>query len=107
VRHGDTVARMGGDEFVVVLDMIAHVREADAVAKHIGLALAKAVTLQRHRAHVTASIGIAFFPENGGDVDTLLKSADYAMYLAKRDGGNRFVVCPLGQPVPGTILDRH
>jgi diguanylate cyclase (GGDEF)-like protein/PAS domain S-box-containing protein len=107
VRQGDTVARMGGDEFVVVLDMVAQVREIDAVAKHIGAALAKAITVQRHRAHVTTSIGIAFFPGNGADADTLLKSADYAMYLAKRDGGNRYVVCPVGQPLPGAIIDRH
>jgi len=105
-RHGDTVARMGGDEFVVVLDMVAQLREADAVARHIGLALAKAITVQRRRVHVTASIGIAFFPDNGADADTLLKSADYAMYLAKRDGGNRYVICPAGEPVPGTILKR-
>jgi diguanylate cyclase (GGDEF)-like protein len=96
VRHGDTVARMGGDEFVVVLDMVGHVREAEAVARHIGDALAKAVSLQRHRVTVTASIGVAFFPQNGADVETLLKAADYAMYMAKRDGGNRAVMCPAG-----------
>jgi diguanylate cyclase (GGDEF)-like protein/PAS domain S-box-containing protein len=106
VRHGDTVARIGGDEFVVVLDMVAQMREADAVARHIGAALAKAVTAQRHRVNVTASIGIAFFPDNGGDAETLLKAADFAMYLAKRDGGNRYVVCPAGQPSPGMVLDR-
>jgi diguanylate cyclase (GGDEF)-like protein/PAS domain S-box-containing protein len=107
VRHGDTVARMGGDEFVVVLDMVAQMREADAVARHIGAALAKAVTAQHHRVNVTASIGIAFFPENGGDVDTLLKAADYAMYLAKREGGNRCVVCPAGALHPGLVLEKR
>ena len=105
VRHGDTVARMGGDEFVVVLDMVAQMREADAVARHIVAALAKAVTVQRHRASVTASIGVAFFPDNGLDVESLLKAADYGMYLAKRDGGNRCVVCPAGEPQPGMVLD--
>jgi diguanylate cyclase (GGDEF)-like protein/PAS domain S-box-containing protein len=107
VRQGDTVARMGGDEFIVVVDMVAHMREADAVARHIGNALAKAITIQRHRIRVTTSIGIAFFPDNGVDADTLLKSADYAMYLAKRDGGNRYVICPAGQPLPGANLERH
>ena len=107
VRHGDTVARMGGDEFIVVLDMVAQMREADAVARHIGAALAKAITVQRHRVSVTVSIGIAAFPDNAGDVDALIKAADYAMYLAKRDGGNRHVFCPAGEPHSGLVLDKR
>jgi diguanylate cyclase (GGDEF)-like protein/PAS domain S-box-containing protein len=99
VRQADTVARVGGDEFAVVLDVVAHGREAGAVARQIGAALARAVTIQRQRVSATVSIGIAFFPENGMDADSILKAADYAMYMAKRDGGNRCVMCPPGKPL--------
>jgi diguanylate cyclase (GGDEF)-like protein/PAS domain S-box-containing protein len=94
VRQGDTVTRMGGDEFVIVLDTIHQAGDADAVAGYIQRALAEAFTLDRHHVKVTASIGISFYPGNGEDADTLLKAADRAMYLAKREGGNRHLTCP-------------
>jgi hypothetical protein len=56
---------------------------------------------------VTLSIGISFYPENGGDADTLLKAADYAMYLAKREGGNRHLTCLPGMPRSGEVLERE
>jgi diguanylate cyclase (GGDEF)-like protein/PAS domain S-box-containing protein len=105
VRNGDTVARMGGDEFVVVLDLVAHMREVDAVARHIAAALTKTMTVQGHRVAITVSIGVAVFPNDGLDVDPLIKAADYAMYLAKRDGGNRHVFCPAGEPQSGLVLE--
>jgi diguanylate cyclase (GGDEF)-like protein/PAS domain S-box-containing protein len=106
VRQADTVARMGGDEFVVVLDTVTKETEADAVARHVADALAKAFTVQGHKVKITVSIGVSFFPDNGGDAEALLKSADYAMYLAKHEGGNRHMVCPPGQPLPGMVLER-
>jgi diguanylate cyclase (GGDEF)-like protein len=107
VRQGDTVARVGGDEFVIVLDMVNYMRIAGTVAQHVSAALSKPMTIQRHRIAITASIGISLYPDNGGDADTLFKSADYAMYLAKREGGNRHVMCPVGEPLPGMVLARR
>jgi diguanylate cyclase (GGDEF)-like protein/PAS domain S-box-containing protein len=83
LRQSDTVARIGGDEFVIILETVHQVREVDAVALVVKRALARSFTVARHRVNVTVSIGISFYPENGGDADTLLRAADYAMYLAK------------------------
>jgi diguanylate cyclase (GGDEF)-like protein len=104
VRQSDTVTRMGGDEFVIVLETIHQAGDADAVAGYIQRAFAKAFTLERHHVKVTASIGISFYPGNGEDADTLLKAADRAMYLAKREGGNRHLTClPEACPTLETI----
>ncbi|MCF6354147.1 MAG: EAL domain-containing protein [Candidatus Polarisedimenticolaceae bacterium] len=87
---GHQAARFGGDEFTVVL-AIAH--EADDVAKvaqRIKNALALPVLLGEQEVFVTASIGIALYPDDGETVDTLLKNADAAMYEAKRAGKNRY-----------------
>ena len=100
VRQSDTVARLGGDEFVIILDPAQQIR-ADAVALKVLHLLSRPYTLERHRIEVTVSIGISFYPENGVDTDTLLRAADYAMYLAKREGGNRHVACLPGLIQPG------
>jgi diguanylate cyclase (GGDEF)-like protein/PAS domain S-box-containing protein len=105
VRSSDTVARIGGDEFVIILETVHEVREADAVGRNVQRALAKSFTLDKKRMSVTASIGISFFPENGTDPDTLLRAADYAMYLAKREGGNRHITCLPGAPNHGDALE--
>jgi diguanylate cyclase (GGDEF)-like protein/PAS domain S-box-containing protein len=103
VRQNDTVARIGGDEFVIMVETVHQIRDAETIALKIERALAIPFTLQKHRVKVTLSIGISFYPENGGDTDTLLRAADYAMYLAKREGGNHHVTCPPGalNPVGG------
>jgi diguanylate cyclase (GGDEF)-like protein/PAS domain S-box-containing protein len=106
LRQSDTVARIGGDEFVIILETVREIRAADAVGLKVQRALAKSFILQRHRVKATVSIGISFYPENGGDVDTLLRAADYAMYLAKRDGGNRHVTCLPREPHPGEALEK-
>jgi diguanylate cyclase (GGDEF)-like protein/PAS domain S-box-containing protein len=103
VRQSDTVARMGGDEFVIVLEAIHQISDADVVGVKIQRALAKSFVLQRRRVKITASIGISFYPENGADLDTLLRAADYAMYLAKRQGGNRHLTCLPGAPDSGHV----
>jgi diguanylate cyclase (GGDEF)-like protein/PAS domain S-box-containing protein len=107
VRQSDTVARIGGDEFVVILETVHQIGEAGTVANNVRRALAGPITIGEHRMNVTVSIGISFFPENGNDADTLLRAADYAMYLAKREGGNRHLTCLPGLPRPGEVLEKR
>ena len=93
VRQSDTVARIGGDEFVILLEAVDEVGEAEAVALKVKSILARSLTVARQRVSVTVSSGISFYPQDGADPDALLRAADYAMYLAKRDGGNRHLIC--------------
>jgi diguanylate cyclase (GGDEF)-like protein/PAS domain S-box-containing protein len=88
VRKSDTVARIGGDEFVLILENVHRTVEADEIASKLQRSLARPFTLESKRLKVTASIGISFYPDHGQDAETLLRAADYAMYLAKRRGGN-------------------
>ena len=90
VRHEDTVARLGGDEFAVTLETIEHERNAARVAGKIIRALAEPFKLMGHNTFITASIGIAIYPEDGVDVTSLVKNADAAMYVAKEDGRNGY-----------------
>jgi diguanylate cyclase (GGDEF)-like protein/PAS domain S-box-containing protein len=83
VRGGDTVGRVSGDEFGVVLTELAQADDAALVAQKILEALALPFDLGGNEAYVTASIGISVFPSDGGDAETLLKNADMAMYRAK------------------------
>lgn len=98
VRASDTVARIGGDEFVVIIDALAEGDHATLVANKIRRKVAKPLTLKRHRVSVTVSIGIGLYPDNGKDADVLLGAADYAMYLAKAQGKNRVLTCPVELP---------
>lgn len=90
VRETDTVARLGGDEFGIVLHSVVHQRDAGRVAGKILQALRAPVELQGHRLFVTASIGIAIYPNDGDTVDELLVEADVAMYQAKDTGKNNY-----------------
>lgn len=90
VRKVDIVARLGGDEFAVVLDEMNNQKDARVVAEKILAALAEPHQLAEESRKVGTSIGIAFYPENGPDADALLKAADEAMYVAKREGRNDF-----------------
>jgi diguanylate cyclase (GGDEF)-like protein len=83
VRGGDTVGRVSGDEFGVVLTDLAHADDAAIVAQKILDRLARPFDLGGNEAYVTASIGISVFPADGDDAETLLKNADMAMYRAK------------------------
>jgi diguanylate cyclase (GGDEF)-like protein/PAS domain S-box-containing protein len=86
VRAPDTVSRQGGDEFVMLLQDLQRPEDAAATARRVLQTLAE-IFLADHRAlHVTASIGISVFPEDGLDAETLIKNADSAMYLAKKNG---------------------
>jgi diguanylate cyclase (GGDEF)-like protein/PAS domain S-box-containing protein len=86
VRASDTVSRQGGDEFVVLLSEVAHARDATVCADKILEVLRSPHKIDQHEVHVTASIGIVTYPEDGTDVDTLMKHADFAMYHAKENG---------------------
>lgn len=92
VRDADTVARMGGDEFTVILSTIASADDAKTVAKKIIESLSMPFEIEHHKAKIGASIGISVFPEHGRNIDTLLKNADDAMYAAKKAGKNDFRV---------------
>ena len=107
LRQSDAVARIGGDEFVIILETVHEIRHADVVAQKVQRALAKSFTLKRHKVKATVSIGMSFYPENGGDVDTLLRAADYAMYLAKREGGNRHITCLPSESHPGEVFSNE
>ncbi len=87
LRESDTVARMGGDEFVVLLPLVAQEANALLVAQKILAALTEPFALAGHKLHISASIGVAIYPEHGKGEEQLLKSADYAMYQAKERGG--------------------
>jgi diguanylate cyclase (GGDEF)-like protein/PAS domain S-box-containing protein len=90
VRGSDTVSRRGGDEFVVLLSEIEHGPDAAVSAEKILSALAPPHHLGGTERHVTASIGISVFPDDGEDAETLIRCADTAMYQAKEDGRNTF-----------------
>jgi diguanylate cyclase (GGDEF)-like protein/PAS domain S-box-containing protein len=89
VRNSDTVARFGGDEFVVVLSEVSHSADAAVSAEKLLVALSLPYTIDAHSIHITASIGIATYPDNALDANTLLRNADVAMYHAKDSGRNR------------------
>jgi diguanylate cyclase (GGDEF)-like protein/PAS domain S-box-containing protein len=90
VRASDTVARMGGDEFVVLLPKVSHVGDCELVARKMIAALGDPMQVGPHMLRVTPSIGVATFPEAGSDPATLMRAADAAMYHAKAAGRNNF-----------------
>ncbi len=90
LRSGDTVSRLGGDEFVMLLDDIGGPDEIGEVAQKILREVALPCVLEDTELTVGISLGIAIYPQDGEDPDTLMKHADAAMYRAKRGGRNRY-----------------
>jgi len=90
IRESDTLARWGGDEFILLLEKIRSAEEAVQVAQRILRVFAVPFTLDGHEISVTASIGISMFPQDGREVQNLLKNADAAMYCAKELGRNNY-----------------
>ncbi|MEN8169109.1 MAG: EAL domain-containing protein [Pseudomonadota bacterium] len=90
VREADTVSRLGGDEFTIVIPDIEHDEQASTVANKIIEELGQTWLLHGHEVHIGVSIGIAIYPTDSGDVDQLIKHADMALYKAKDEGRNNF-----------------
>jgi diguanylate cyclase (GGDEF)-like protein/PAS domain S-box-containing protein len=90
VRASDTVSRLGGDEFIVLLYKIRGIADAERVAEHILGVLAPTARVEGHELAITPSIGIAAYPDDGQDADELIRNADVAMYHAKSQGRNNY-----------------
>lgn len=90
VRAGDTVARVGGDEFVLLLWGVENIQECDRTLERIVVDIDSPIALANIQVSVTASIGVSVFPINGDDPNLLTAQADSAMYRSKQAGGNRY-----------------
>src|SRR5258708_17002036 len=89
-REGDTVARVGGDEFTIVLQDVLEKEDAAAVAQEVLRAITEPIHLHDHRLFVTTSVGITTFPDDGGDAETMPTNPANAMHRAKADGRNTY-----------------
>lgn len=89
-READTVARMGGDEFIVILGRINVAEDAAIVAQKLIRSLSVPMDIEGNTCRIGCSIGISVYPDDGEDQENLIKQADYAMYLAKNNGGNAY-----------------
>jgi diguanylate cyclase (GGDEF)-like protein/PAS domain S-box-containing protein len=89
-RSSDTVSRQGGDEFVVLLSEVEQSDDAAITARRMLQAVAEPHSIGQHDLHVTASIGLSIYPDDGLDAETLIKNADTAMYQAKENGHQSF-----------------
>ena len=90
LRQDDAVARLGGDEFTVLQSDVACVEDVGTVAQKALRAVAQPYMLTHSELLITASVGIAVYPADGADADTLIRNADMAMYSAKEQGRNRY-----------------
>jgi diguanylate cyclase (GGDEF)-like protein len=90
IREEDTLARQGGDEFIILLPSLKTEEHAAIVGKKLVELLQQPYQVLNHELHISASIGITLFPNDGVDVDTLLKNSDIAMYHAKSSGRNNY-----------------
>ena len=96
VREGDVVARLGGDEFAILMSDVKGPSETTQLAEKIIDVIGQPLFFEGHEINPTASIGISTHPDDGGDVDSLMKSADLAMYRAKAHGGNGYEFASAG-----------
>jgi diguanylate cyclase (GGDEF)-like protein len=90
LRSGDLIARWGGDEFTLLLPKISAAEDASMIAQRILKSLNPGFNVEGHHIHITSSIGIAVYPQDGQDAETLIKNADAALYRAKEGGRNDF-----------------
>lgn len=92
VRDGDTLARIGGDEFVALINDLSDKQGATPVLQRLLAECSRPVQLSMARAEVSVSIGVAFMPDDGAELDLLMRKADHAMYRAKNHGRNNFAI---------------
>jgi diguanylate cyclase (GGDEF)-like protein len=92
VRLSDTVSRQGGDEFVVLLAEVKEVQDAVFTAEKLIAAMADPHLIDGHQLHISLSIGISLYPDDGQDVEAVVRNADTAMYQAKKSGRNNYQV---------------
>ena len=90
VRANDTLARVGGDEFALIVEQFSDVEELGTIAQKLLVAMSKPLRIATREYHLSGSIGIALYPKDGADSSSLLKNADIAMYRAKASGKNTF-----------------
>jgi len=90
MRESDTISRQGGDEFILLLNDVPELETVERIASEILGQLAEPVEINGHVLNASCSIGVAIYPEDGGDFDTLLQKADTAMYNAKDAGRNTY-----------------
>ena len=90
LRKSDTLARMGGDEFLFLVPDIARIKDATEVAQKILESFREPFLVEGHELRTTASIGVTLYPDDGTDADALMKNADIAMYSAKQKGRNNY-----------------
>lgn len=89
LREGDTLARIGGDEFVAVLIDLAYIVDCEPIIERLLLAASETIHIDDAELHVSTSIGVTIYPEDNVDADQLMRHADQAMYVAKQTGKNR------------------
>jgi diguanylate cyclase (GGDEF)-like protein/PAS domain S-box-containing protein len=102
VRDVDTIARLGGDEYTLILEEITEVSQAEAVAEKILSGLPEPLILEGREIFVSASIGITLYPRDAQDIEDLMKRADVAMYQAKHEGRNTYVFNSEGLQMPSS-----
>jgi len=93
LRKSDTVARIGGDEFIIMIPFLKSEDDLTIIAEKILSIIRQPIKLNNQDCFITASIGVAFSPTDGEDAETLIKNADTAMYSAKEKGKNRWILC--------------
>ena len=93
MRKYDTVSRFGGDEFLIMLNQINNIDDLLKIVDNIIVAFKQPVKINDQQFFITASAGVAVYPTDGKDAETLIKNADLAMYIAKGKGKNQYTVC--------------
>ena len=90
LREIDTIARFGGDEFVILIEAVTDLEDIEKIVQKIVLSMQEPFELQNHQLHLTISAGISMYPNDGEDAETLIRNADTAMYRAKDEGRNTY-----------------